>query len=57
MRATGMPNGIGGVGFSALDIPALQASTLPQRRLLSNAPKVVDAGRLEALFANALRYW
>ena len=57
MRATGMPNGIGGVGFTRTDIAALCDSATPQKRLLANAPRTVDGAELEALFAGALSYW
>jgi len=57
MRATGMPNGIGGVGFRSDDIPALRDGAVPQKRLLANAPSSIDAAELETLFAGALRYW
>jgi alcohol dehydrogenase class IV len=57
MRATGIPNGIGGVGFEAADIPALRDSAVPQRRLLANAPLTIGVAELEALFASALHYW
>jgi len=57
MRATGMPNGIGGVGFRSDDIPALRDGAVPQKRLLANAPSAIDAAELETLFAGALRYW
>ena len=57
MRATGMPNGIGGVGFRSADIPALRDGAAPQKRLLANAPSAIDAAELETLFAGALRYW
>jgi alcohol dehydrogenase class IV len=57
MRATGMPNGIGGVGFRSADIPALRDGAVPQKRLLANAPSPIDAAELETLFAGALRYW
>jgi alcohol dehydrogenase class IV len=57
MRATDMPNGIGGVGFTADDIPRLRAGASPQRRLLANAPSPIDDAALEMLFAEALRYW
>ena len=32
MRATGMPNGVGGVGFSRGDVPALRDGAALQRR-------------------------
>jgi alcohol dehydrogenase class IV len=57
MRATGMPNGIAGVGFRSDDIPALRDGAVPQKRLLANAPRSIDAAELETLFAGALRYW
>ncbi len=57
MRATGMPNGTGGIGFGAGDIATLRAGALPQRRLLGNAPCSVGADELDALFAATLAYW
>jgi alcohol dehydrogenase class IV len=57
MRATGMPNGIGGVGFTKADIPKLREGAEPQKRLLSNAPARVEGTELEALFDRALAYW
>ena len=56
-RAIGIPNGIGGVGYTAADIAALVAGTLPQQRLLANAPCVVDEACLTGLFQQALTYW
>ena len=57
MRATQIPNGIAGVGYTAADIPALVAGTLPQQRLLANAPCPIDEPTLAALFESALCYW
>ncbi len=57
MRATAMPNGIGGVGFTRADIPALRDSATPQTRLLANAPRPIAGPELEKLFAGALEYW
>jgi hydroxyacid-oxoacid transhydrogenase len=57
MRATGMPNGIGGVGFTRADIPSLRDGASPQKRLLANAPSPVGDAELEALFTSALSYW
>jgi hydroxyacid-oxoacid transhydrogenase len=57
MRATGMPNGVGGVGFVVGDVPALRAGAAAQKRLLANAPRSVGEPELEALFTRALRYW
>ena len=57
MRAIGIPNGIGGVGYTRADIPALVAGTLPQQRLLKNAPCDVTEPLLAHLFEHALCYW
>ncbi len=57
MRAIGLPNGLGGVGYGAADIDALVAGTLPQQRLLTNAPCPLPAPTLAALFTGALAYW
>ena len=57
MRATAMPSGIGGVGFSTGDLAALRDGASPQKRLLANAPRPVDGPELEMLFADALTYW
>ncbi len=56
-RAIGIPNGLAGVGYAAADIPDLVAGTLPQQRLLANAPCEVDAACLHELFDRALTYW
>ncbi len=57
MRATGMPNGLSGVGYLPDDIEALAAGSLPQRRLLDNAPMEIDRKMLIDLYRDALRYW
>jgi hydroxyacid-oxoacid transhydrogenase len=54
MRATGMPRGLRGVGYDIADIDALVAGTLPQQRLLKNAPRALDADALRTLFNAAL---
>jgi alcohol dehydrogenase class IV len=57
MRAIEIPNGIAGVGYAAADIPSLVAGTLPQQRLLANAPIAIDEAQLHTLFERALCYW
>jgi alcohol dehydrogenase class IV len=57
MRAIGIPNGVAGVGYSSDDLDALVAGTLPQQRLLANAPLALDGAAVRDLFANALHYW
>ena len=57
MRAVGMPNGLGGVGYTGADTSALADGAWPQQRLLSNAPIEVDKALLAGTFEQALRYW
>lgn len=54
--AIGLPDGTGGVGYTGDDTADLVAGTLPQQRLLANAPCEVDRECLEHLFASALAY-
>ena len=56
-RAVALPNGVAGVGYTTADLDHLIAGTLPQQRLLANAPCDVDADCLRELFANAMTYW
>lgn len=57
MQAIAIPNGIGGVGYGAADVADLVEGTLPQQRLLANAPCELPREALAALFERALRYW
>lgn len=57
MRATGMPNGLGGVGYSEADVGELAKGAFPQHRLLKNAPCELGIGDLEGIYRDALRYW
>ena len=57
MRALHMPNGISGVGYADDDVDALVAGTLPQARLLQNAPRELGPDELATLFRSALTYW
>jgi hydroxyacid-oxoacid transhydrogenase len=57
MRATGIPNGISGVGYGESDIDALSEGAFAQQRLLTNSPRDVGRGDLTQLFRGAMRYW
>ena len=57
MRAVGMPNGLGGVGYTDSDAAALVERAYPQQRLLQNAPLAMTKLMLTELFRQALRYW
>lgn len=57
MRATGIPNGLRGVGYGPEDVPALTDRSFAQKRLIDNAPCPVGHDQLRALFTAALGYW
>jgi hypothetical protein len=57
MKATGMPNGISGVGYDRSHVAALAEGAIVQRRLLDNAPLPVDRELLAGLFEDALTCW
>ena len=57
MKATGMPNGIGGVGYGDADIPDLVTGAYIQQRLLKNSPRQVDEQSLANIYRSALNYW
>jgi len=57
MRSTGCPNGIGGLGYTEADIPALVKGASQQKRLLVQAPRAPDESDLVDIFKGAMRYW
>jgi len=57
MRATGMPNGLSGIGYTEADVPQLVAGGILQSRLLSSAPIAIDGELLTELYSDALSYW
>ncbi len=57
MRATGMPNGVAGVGYDASDLDALAEGTFAQQRLIRNSPKAMTVDSLRDLFSGAMNYW
>jgi hydroxyacid-oxoacid transhydrogenase len=57
MRATGIPNGVSGVGYAEDDVEALSEGAFAQQRLLVNAPRAVNRDDLGRLFRGAMRYW
>jgi alcohol dehydrogenase class IV len=57
MRATGIPNGIGGVGYGERDLGALSEGAYAQQRLMTNSPREITKDNLGQLFRGALAYW
>ena len=57
MRATGIPNGVGGVGYDESDVAALTKGAWAQQRLMTNAPRDISEGDVSELYRSAMRYW
>ena len=57
MKATGIPNGVGGVGYCDADVAALAKGAWAQQRLLTNAPREISESDLGNLYRGAMRYW
>lgn len=57
METTGMPNGIGGVGYGERDIPDLVEGAYAQKRLLQQSPRPVGEDDLAGIYANAMSLW
>ncbi|GAB6903867.1 hydroxyacid-oxoacid transhydrogenase [Kineosporia succinea] len=57
MRDIGIPNGIGAVGYTEADIPALVPGTMKQQRLLSTCSRTPDEDDIAAIFARSIQNW
>ena len=57
MRDIGIPNGIGGVGFTEADVPDLVPGTMKQQRLLVTAPRVPNEEDVAAILTGSLQNW
>jgi hydroxyacid-oxoacid transhydrogenase len=57
MKATGMPNGLRGVGYDIQDLDSLTEGSFPQKSLINNAPCSLSAQELRTLYKDALAYW
>jgi hydroxyacid-oxoacid transhydrogenase len=57
MQRLKMPNGLGAIGYSTSDIPALVEGTLPQHRVTKLAPRPATPDDLAALFDAAMTCW
>ena len=57
MRETGIPNGVGDLGYTESDIPGLVGGAFAQQRLLAGAPLPVTTDDLSNLYRDAMRYW
>jgi alcohol dehydrogenase class IV len=56
MKNTGMPNGIGELGFAEADVKSLAASAVRQVRPIANAPRETNLQDIENIYTAALSY-
>ncbi|REE96452.1 hydroxyacid-oxoacid transhydrogenase [Thermomonospora umbrina] len=57
MRDIDIPNGVGGVGYTASDVDGLVDGAMKQQRLLTTAPRPVTEDDLEQIFTRSLSLW
>ncbi len=57
MRDIGIPNGIGGVGYTEADVPDLVPGTMKQQRLLATCPKTPDEDDIARILTNSIENW
>jgi len=57
MKNSGMPNGLGNVGFSEADVPKLVSGAYRQKRAIDNAPFIVSEEDVADIFRGAMTYW
>ena len=57
MHELNVPNGLGAVGYTTDDIPALVEATLPQHRVTKLSPRPAGATELTALFEESMMIW
>ena len=57
MQSLRIPNGLGAIGYTTDDIPALVEGTLPQHRVTKLSPRIAGAEELAGIFEDAMSYW
>lgn len=57
MRDIGIPNGIGGVGFTEADVPDLVPGTMKQQRLLATCPRTPTEDDIAGILTRSVENW
>lgn len=57
MRDIGIPNGIGGVGYTEDDVPDLVPGTMKQQRLLATCPRTPTEDDVAAILTRSVENW
>lgn len=57
MRDIGIPNGIGGVGYTEADVPDLVPGTMKQQRLLATCPRTPTEDDIADILTKSIENW
>ncbi|WP_300008384.1 hydroxyacid-oxoacid transhydrogenase [Pseudonocardia sp.] len=57
MRDIGIPNGIGGVGYTEADVPDLVPGTMKQARLLATCPRTPTEDDIAGILTRSVENW
>lgn len=57
MRDIGIPNGIGGVGYTEADVPDLVPGTMKQQRLLATCPRTPTEDDIAGILTRSVTNW
>jgi hydroxyacid-oxoacid transhydrogenase len=57
MQDIGIPNGIGGVGYTEADVPDLVPGTMKQQRLLATCPKTPTEDDIADILTKSVENW
>jgi len=57
MRDIGIPNGIGGVGYTEADVPDLVPGTMKQQRLLATCPRTPTEDDIAGILTRSVQNW
>ena len=57
MRDIGIPNGIGGVGYTEADVPDLVPGTMKQQRLLATCPRTPTEDDIAGILTRSVENW
>jgi alcohol dehydrogenase class IV len=57
MRDIGIPNGIGGVGYTEADVPDLVPGTMKQQRLLATCPRTPTEDDIADILTKSVENW
>jgi hydroxyacid-oxoacid transhydrogenase len=57
MQDIGIPNGIGGVGYTESDVPDLVPGTMKQQRLLATCPRTPSEDDIADILTKSIENW